>query len=198
MHHEVNLVPSVGYTWKGIECSCIRTADVRYIPLLSHLGCFRNGLRVISYFISLKLQARQDQDQLSCFLVLFLFRHIFPLTFSFLTPSRSNVDSETIETRPSCLQTCIFLVFHFLVLSLFILVIKSILVCWLRLCSFVRRRRNKGLLEFLEACALLHEEQIIRSELGRNLWYYRRSKINSFVALRWKMYYTASLRGGIV
>jgi hypothetical protein len=143
MHHEVNLVSSVGYTWYGYNV---------FIPVLgicSQLGCFRNGLRVILYFILLELQ---DASCSNCCFCRPSFLHPLFLTFSSLISSRSNI------RQGNNWNTCVFwsspfsLYFLYLFSAFFfILPMPSILVCSLRLCSFIRRRRNKGLLEFLEA-----------------------------------------------
>jgi hypothetical protein len=66
-----------------------------YIPLLSNLGCFRNGLRVISYFILSKLQAAWDPGTDTICSVFFSsypssFLSFLLLTSPFLPPSRRN------------------------------------------------------------------------------------------------------------
>lgn len=122
-----------------------------YIPLLSYLGCVRNGLRVISYFIW-----PRRRHQLFCLLVILSpFRPII-FTFSFLAPSRSNTRQKQLKCACVLSRHVSALCFvSFVLASSFYFSYAIDFSLLLRLCSFVRRRRkrNKGLLEFLEACA---------------------------------------------
>lgn len=82
MHHEVNLVSSVGHIWKGIM--------FLYTYIRAQIGRFRNRFQVILYVSMLKLPRQDRVLRHQLFSLNPTFFHVLFLTCSFLTASRSN------------------------------------------------------------------------------------------------------------